>query len=274
MLYSYKNKMNPGNRNIAYWGYQEIPHMNQSYQSGQRAQIPYYQPPGYEMMSQYMYPSHMAPSFIPQEDFPSLRPSYGAAEFRPPGFSRAINPDAVSFVPMSSKVPSREEQELDAYGVKGMLPLKKTSEDLQVLSRGQDLTRLGLNMKSEESLSSHFKSPFDAPDLAPAEEPEYSLPSCYFISKPILRMKLLSCFSLGTLFYIFYNMPGEILQALAAEELYKRKWVFEANRQLWFSKETGKWQVFDTTLWESVPSQEPDSSVLNKEDIRVKKQFS
>jgi len=69
-------------------------------------------------------------------------------------------------------------------------------------------------------------------ELEPSEQVEFVLPSCYLINKPLLKMKTLGLLSCSSLFYMFYNMPGEIMQALAAEELYKRDWVYAPTRQV------------------------------------------
>ena len=41
---------------------------------------------------------------------------------------------------------------------------------------------------------------------------------------------------LETLFYIFYNMPRDTLQAYAATELYNRDWRYHKDLKLWFTK--------------------------------------
>jgi CCR4-NOT transcriptional regulation complex NOT5 subunit len=47
-------------------------------------------------------------------------------------------------------------------------------------------------------------------------------------------------FSDETLFYIFYFMPKDTLQLLAAEELFKRKWRYNTDNTLWFSSDTNE----------------------------------
>ena len=37
-----------------------------------------------------------------------------------------------------------------------------------------------------------------------------------------------------TLFYMFYSMPRDIMQAYAALELYKREWRYHIELKLWF----------------------------------------
>lgn len=198
----------------------------------------------------------------PQE-FPSLSqpkpPVHQAEEFFPPGFGqtqppksyqipnlnatsfeekprlfKAPNPNAVSFVPSNipqspppppspPPIPSKDEEELIEYGVRGILSLQKNAtSDIHMLARGRDLTKLGLNMKASENLASTLYSVMQDGDLDPSEQPEFTLPSCYLINKPQLKIKTLSLLSFCSLFYMFYNMPGELMQALSAEELYRR----------------------------------------------------
>lgn len=67
--------------------------------------------------------------------------------------------------------------------------------------KGTDLTSLGLNLSSSESLYSSFASPFSK------AETEYKIPKCYHmmpkIPSPHDKMSL---FSDETLFYIFYRL--------------------------------------------------------------------
>ncbi len=45
-----------------------------------------------------------------------------------------------------------------------------------------------------------------------------------------------SKFSLETLFYVFYQLVDDIMQAYAAEELYNRGWKYHVERERWFFK--------------------------------------
>jgi CCR4-NOT transcription complex subunit 2 len=79
-------------------------------------------------------------------------------------------------------------------------------------------------------------------------------------------------FSLGTLFYIFYNVVGERLQALAAEELYRREWLYESKSSLWYVLQSGEWKMFDLTRWEAVTCSPPMSpAYLSKEEVKASK---
>lgn len=253
-----------------------------------------YRPPPSNSFNLSAFEFNPTNSYKNEEEFPKLIQSKlpaQAEEFYPPGFSqsqtqpkafKAPNPNAVSFVPLgvissptllpqNPPQPSIDSDEM-VYGVRGILSLQKDmSSDLHMLARGRDLTKLGLNMKSSETLSSNLLSVFQEGDLDATEMPEFSLPSCYYISKPILRMKMFGIFEIKTLFYIFYNMPGEMLQALSAEELYKRDWVYEPNIQKWYTGFGSNWKTFEIQSWEVLQCAAPNTAFLSKEDVRVKR---
>mmetsp|Transcript_31040 Transcript_31040/g.96037 ORF Transcript_31040/g.96037 Transcript_31040/m.96037 type:complete len:106 (+) Transcript_31040:1356-1673(+) len=93
-----------------------------------------------------------------------------------------------------------------------------TNADLNTLALGSDLTTLGLNLNSAECLYATFASPWaEAPTT---REPQFNLPMCYYMQPPPLKTSHLSKFQLETLFYIFYAMPKDVLQAYSAQELY------------------------------------------------------
>ena len=102
--------------------------------------------------------------------------------------------------------------------------------DLNTLALGTDLTTLGLNLNSSECLYATFASPWaDAPS---SREPNYKLPSCYYMQPPALKTSHLSKFQLETLFYIFYAVRGLPLGRLprpACETLPSLGCVFRAH---------------------------------------------
>lgn len=115
----------------------------------------------------------------------------------------------------------------DKYGLLGLLGVIKNEEKqaLNILSLGVDLTTLGLNLNSPEYLYTTFASPlYDQPSKI---QPEFSIPKCYLLSNHLPLNKHFSKFQDETLFYMFYSMPKDILQAMAAKELY-----FKQNQQL------------------------------------------
>mmetsp|Transcript_4167 Transcript_4167/g.8464 ORF Transcript_4167/g.8464 Transcript_4167/m.8464 type:complete len:341 (+) Transcript_4167:227-1249(+) len=144
------------------------------------------------------------------------------------------------------------------FGLLGILNVIRTSDPLSdVLALGMDLTTLGLDLNAPESLYLTFASPFS--DHPCKKEPERFLPHCYYANPPQLKVSHFGKFQVETLFYIFYNMPRDTLQAYAAFELYARKWLYHQERELWFIEQqetangaapTSRWQFFDTEAGE------------------------
>ena len=82
-------------------------------------------------------------------------------------------------------------------------------------------------------LYSTFASPWV--DTPATKDPHFTLPSCYNMQPPALKTGHLQEFTLETLFYIFYTMPRDSLQAYAAQELYRREWRYHQELRLWFA---------------------------------------
>lgn len=59
---------------------------------------------------------------------------------------------------------------------------------------------------------------------------------CYYNQPPVLKTTHLSKFHLETLFYIFYSMPKDVLQAYAAQELYSREWRYHVELKMWLKR--------------------------------------
>lgn len=164
----------------------------------------------------------------------------------------------------------------EQFGLKGLLKIIRMSDpDLNTLALGTDLTTLGLNLNSTEYVAisivlrlqnfhrvlyPHFNSPFA--ETPSHQEPEYHLPECYYKHPPALKTSHLSKFSLETLFYIFYSMPQDTLQAFACKELYAREWRYQRDLKLWFTQpkdatmrsfgyQPNSIVYFDTEKWES-----------------------
>lgn len=145
----------------------------------------------------------------------------------------------------------------DRYGLMGLLSvIRMTDQDLNTLALGTDLTTLGLNLNSSECLYATFASPWA--DTPAQRDPEFSLPHCYYMQPPALKTGHFSKFQLETLFYIFYNMPRDTLQAYAATELYNRDWRYHKDLKLWFTKasrqgnadtQKGQYIYFDINEW-------------------------
>jgi CCR4-NOT transcription complex subunit 2 len=139
--------------------------------------------------------------------------------------------------------------------------LKMDDQDVTTLSLGTDLTSLGLDLNASDSLSTTFFSPWshskDSLDLL--------LPNCYNVQPPPSAVSKLQNFSDETLFYIFYSMPRDKLQDLAAQELYNRNWKYHKELKIWLTRdvsadlvasspayEKGIFIFFDVLGWEKV----------------------
>eukprot|EP00916_Digyalum_oweni_P025544 GHVL01042058.1.p1 GENE.GHVL01042058.1~~GHVL01042058.1.p1 ORF type:complete len:332 (+),score=69.65 GHVL01042058.1:552-1547(+) len=126
--------------------------------------------------------------------------------------------------------------QLEHFGLLGILKvIRMTEPDLNMLALGMDLTTLGLNLHSPDSRAIHstFRSPWSSEPCAP--EPEYFLPPIFYAHPNQLKSSHLTKFISSILFYMFYTMPKDVLQAHAAAELYKRGWKYVPDRKEWFT---------------------------------------
>lgn len=113
------------------------------------------------------------------------------------------------------------------------------------------------------------------------------LPSCYYMQPPALKTGHLSKFQLETLFYIFYALPKDVLQAYAAQELYSREWRYHGELKLWFKRagpadgvsttasSSSQFLYFDINSWErrlfnGNMNQNITNGFLPEEEVRVK----
>jgi len=170
------------------------------------------------------------------------------------------------------------------YGLLGLLDvIRMTNADLNTLALGSDLTTLGLNLNSSECLYSTFASPWAEAPIT--REPQFSLPLCYYMQPPPLKTSHLSKFQLETLFYIFYAMPKDVLQAYAAQELYNREWQYHQDLKLWFKRSSSadglnfsnnQYIFFDIKTWECRVFSNMhaagnfSSGLLHEDSVRVK----
>jgi len=173
--------------------------------------------------------------------------------------------------------PEAERASREKYGLLGILKvIRMTDPDLNTLALGMDLTTLGLNLNSPECLYATFASPWS--DTPAGKDPEFHLPQCYYMNPPQLKTAHLARFSLETLFYIFFNMPRDTLQAYAAAELYNRGWRYHQEElKTWFllqkeDGQTSRWICFDPVTWEKRYYTKPvdTSGFLTEDDVRVK----
>ncbi|ESQ36120.1 hypothetical protein EUTSA_v10007092mg [Eutrema salsugineum] len=151
----------------------------------------------------------------------------------------------------------------DRFGLLGLLSVIKMSDpDLTSLALGIDLTTLGLNLNSTENLHKTFGSPWS--NEPSKDDPEFSIPQCYFAKNPPpLHQGLFTKLLVETLFYVFYSMPKDEAQLYAANELYNRGWFYHKEHMLWFIRngeplvktnayERGSYLCFDPNSFEIV----------------------
>ncbi|OBZ89907.1 General negative regulator of transcription subunit 2 [Choanephora cucurbitarum] len=164
----------------------------------------------------------------------------------------------------------------DPYGLLGLLGvIRMTDPDRSMLALGSDLTTLGLDLNTSDSIYSTFISPWSDTQTLPGlnVEPGYYLPACYrnVQATPPAHQRMRT-FSDEILFYVFYCMPKDIAQEAAAQELYARNWRYHKELGLWLTKETdengrpvqsfrrtspnaldrGVYVFFDPTTWQKV----------------------
>lgn len=177
--------------------------------------------------------------------------------------ANAVDMDNQASEPSQASGGTREGT-ADHYGLLGLLSVIRMHEpDLSTLALGTDLTTLGLNLNSSESLFKTFSGPWS--DTPARPEPEFQLPACYTQQAPRLQLACFTKFQLETLFYIFYSMPGDEAQLFAADELSTRGWWFHKELKTWLSRvtnadpamktdryERGSFWIFDTSSWERV----------------------
>ncbi|SBS83748.1 CCR4-NOT transcription complex subunit 2, putative (NOT2) [Plasmodium ovale curtisi] len=158
------------------------------------------------------------------------------------------------------------------YGLLGILKIIKMSDPhLNILALGTDLTTLGLNLNSPDFLFPSFTSPIS--DDPTVKDDYFVKPNSYMNTQFQVRLSLLLKLQTETLFYIFYNLPRDVLQAYAASELYIRKWLYHITFKKWFTpnnttnytklEKCTSWTYFDPVSW----SKKTYNHVLNADDI-------
>jgi len=178
----------------------------------------------------------------------------------------------------ANKDPSAlERRAKEFFGLIGLLKaLAQKETDLIELTMGTEAMR-EIHAQSAE-LSGALGGAGENMAAASRKEPEFYLPPCYYVNPPQLKTAHLQKFSLETLFYIFFNMPRDMLQAYAAAELYNRGWKFHRDMQQWLILQEGedkvhRWVYFDENRWERKwhPAEQPVDSnrFLAEDDVRV-----
>lgn len=102
---------------------------------------------------------------------------------------------------------------------------------------------------------------------------------------PFFTADHLTKFQIETIFYLFYSMPKDLLQACAAQELYRREWRYHGELRLWLKMRSQQellqvqpniiFLYFDVSGWEArlfVSQYRGNiaSGLLTEEEVRVK----
>ncbi|WFD29735.1 transcriptional regulator [Malassezia sp. CBS 17886] len=156
----------------------------------------------------------------------------------------------------------------DRFGLVGLVRVIKTQDpDMSMLAMGSNLQTMGMDLDSGDALSAAFVTPWSQ-DTALASvqvEPSFQLPPCYNVQPPPPAQTKVASVSDETLFFIFYSTPRDVLQEVAAQELYARNWRYHKGLHLWLTKEQnaeplqktptyerGTYVFFDPGSWEKV----------------------
>ncbi|KAI9171162.1 Cobalamin (vitamin B12) biosynthesis CobW-like protein [Paramyrothecium foliicola] len=153
--------------------------------------------------------------------------------------------------------------EVDKWGIKGLRTLMNNYPDYHAMVVGMDPSSLGLDMNSQELLSTQIYSLFeDAPPRPTVNASKFRLPECYNVTNVQPIESKIQSFNEETLFWIFYSCPADVKQQMAAVELHSRNWRWHKKLQVWLTKdehmtpqilspnhERGYYIVWDTSSW-------------------------
>eukprot|EP00049_Salpingoeca_infusionum_P023544 m.12686 g.12686 ORF g.12686 m.12686 type:complete len:337 (-) comp5855_c0_seq1:179-1189(-) len=140
------------------------------------------------------------------------------------------------------------------YGMGGFMALfQSDSPQLKLLSSGVDPNSLNLDFSSRERLFTTFNSPWEAPQT--------KTPAYYTVTTAKPLPQRFDSLSLHSLFYMFYNMPQDSAQLMAAKYLYNKEWRYHRQLKVWLraaegstpaqsrESEQGQYLIFDPTEW-------------------------
>ncbi|XP_066525347.1 CCR4-NOT transcription complex subunit 2-like isoform X2 [Hoplias malabaricus] len=143
----------------------------------------------------------------------------------------------------------------DQFGMIGLLTFIRAAETdpgMVHLALGSDLTTLGLNLNSPENLYPKFASPWASAPCRP-QDIDFHVPSEYLTNIHI-RDKLaaikLSRYGEDLLFYLYYMNGGDLLQLLAAVELFNRDWRYHKDERVWITRAPGMEPTLKTNTYE------------------------
>ncbi|XP_061826055.1 CCR4-NOT transcription complex subunit 2 isoform X1 [Nerophis lumbriciformis] len=143
----------------------------------------------------------------------------------------------------------------DQFGMIGLLTFIRAAETdpgMVHLALGSDLTTLGLNLNSPENLYPKFASPWASAPCRP-QDIDFHVPSEYLTNIHI-RDKLaaikLARYGEDLLFYLYYMNGGDLLQLLAASELFNRDWRYHKEERVWITRAPGMEPTLKTNSYE------------------------
>ena len=129
--------------------------------------------------------------------------------------------------------------ESEKWGLPGLLAqLPGRGENASSFVMGHDLNSLGIDFDSPDPIFPTFTTPFADATSRPAI-PEFQLPAAYSVNNvPALHTRM-SNFADETLFAIFYQYTRDVMQEIAAAELYTRDWRWHKELRQWMMKDAG-----------------------------------
>ncbi|XP_043830755.1 CCR4-NOT transcription complex subunit 2-like [Dromiciops gliroides] len=143
----------------------------------------------------------------------------------------------------------------DQFGMAGLLTFirtAKTDPRMEHHALGNDFSTLGLNLTSPEYLYPTFASPWASSPCQP-QDIDFHVPPEYLTNIHI-RDKLaavnLGLYGEDLLFYLYYTNGGELLQLLAAAELFDRDWRYHKEERVWITRVPGLEPTVKTSTYE------------------------
>ncbi|KAI6709483.1 hypothetical protein JHW43_007981 [Diplocarpon mali] len=126
--------------------------------------------------------------------------------------------------------------EMDRWGLKGFSFMLNNFPGYAALVNGTELSNFGLDLNSNENISSQHYSLWDNEQPRPAV-PRFTLPECYTVGNVAALETKMSNFNDEALIFMFYSNPGDLQQVMAAQELHQRNWRYHKKLQLWLTKD-------------------------------------
>ncbi|KAJ8261666.1 hypothetical protein GJAV_G00156930 [Gymnothorax javanicus] len=186
---------------------------------------------------------------IHNEDFPALPgPNYKDPTSSNDDSKSNLNSSGKKCVEHGwTKIPRR--QELDSTEQQ---PAEEGHPGFARRSGDEHTLRHGLNLNSPENLYPKFASPWASAPCRP-QDIDFHVPSEYLTNIHI-RDKLaaikLSRYGEDLLFYLYYMNGGDLLQLLAAVELFNRDWRYHKEERVWITRAPGMEPTLKTNTYE------------------------